>query len=162
MAYPREAVPRGVAVARVPLGDAVRALLDEADEAFAKTEFRTDVVESLRRSYAPGSGWIDAFARLVGSWVAPWGALVFDPAEREAKRLALPVFEREIELRGRSAEAARKTGEELVAAGYHAQIARTGQELNLFLHGDLREALRLSGNIATSVIRGCSINVRSS
>src|SRR5207249_5639113 len=76
----------------------------------------------------------------------PWGALIFDPAEREAKRLALPVFEREIELRGRSAEAARKTGEELVAAGYHAQIARTGKELNLFWHREVREALRLAAD----------------
>jgi len=146
VAYPLEAAPRGVAVARVTLGDPVLALLGETDDALAKEHFGTDVVDALRRSYAPGSGWTEAFAKLAGSWVAPWGALVFDPAEREAKRLALPVFEREIELRGRSAEAARKAGAELVAAGYHAQIARTGQELNLFLHGDLREALRLSAD----------------
>lgn len=146
LAYPLEAAPRGVAVSRVPLADPVLTLIAETDEALAKADFRTDVVEALRRSYAPRSGWTEAFARLAGGWVAPWGALIFDPAEREAKRLALPVFEREIELRGRSAEAARKTGEELVAAGYHAQIARTGKELNLFWHREVREALRLSAD----------------
>ena len=146
LAYSLEAAPRGVAVSRVPLADPVLTLIAETDEALAKSDFRTDVVEALRRSYAPRSGWTEAFARLAGGWVAPWGALIFDPAEREAKRLALPVFEREIELRGRSAEAARKTGEELVAAGYHAQIARTGKELNLFWHREVREALRLSAD----------------
>src|SRR5207249_3143290 len=43
-------------------------------------------------------------------------------------------------------EAARKTGEELVAAGYHAQIARTGKEINLFWHREVREALRLAAD----------------
>src|SRR5206468_5553448 len=92
--------------------------------------FREEVVDRLRGSCSPGCSWMDAFARLAAGWVVPWGALVFDPGDREAKRLALPVFEREIELGGRSAEAARRTGAELSAAGYHAQIARTGQELD--------------------------------
>ncbi len=105
--------------------------------------FREDVVEPLLDAYAPGRGWTEAFARLAGGWVAPWGALVFDPADPEAKRLALPIFEREIELHGRSSEAARARGSELEAKGYHAQIARTGQELNLFWHGEVREALRV-------------------
>ena len=144
VAYPLEAAPRGVAVARVPLADPILDLIREADAALGGTQYREDVVNRLREAYAPGRGWTEAFARLAGGWVAPWGALVFDPADREAKRLALPVFEREIELNGRSAEAARATGEELQAAGYHAQIARTGGELNLFWHDEHREALRVS------------------
>jgi bacillithiol biosynthesis cysteine-adding enzyme BshC len=144
--YPLEAAPRGVSLARVPLADPVLDLVRQTDEALASATFRAEIVDRLREAYAPGRGWTDAFARLAGGWVAPWGALVFDPADREAKRLALPVFEREISLRGRSAEAARAAGAELTSAGYHAQIARTGQELNLFWHGERREALRLSGD----------------
>jgi len=144
--YPFEAAPRGVSLSRVTLGDPVADLVGEVGEALGSAGFREEVVDRLRGSYSPGCSWIDAFARLAAGWVVPWGALVFDPGDREAKRLALPVFEREIELGGRSAEAARRTGAELSAAGYHAQIARTGQELNLFWHGETREALRLSGD----------------
>ncbi len=146
LAYPLEAAPHGVSLARVPLGPAVLELLRETEEALGPAAGREEVMDGLREAYAPGRGWTDAFARLAGRWAAPWGALVFDPADREAKRLALPVFEREVELGGRSSEAARAKGESLAAAGYHAQIARTGQELNLFLHGEVREALRLSGD----------------
>jgi len=146
VAYPLEAAPRGVSLARVPLADPVLDLVRQAEEALAQASFRAEVVDRLREAYAPGRGWTDAFARLAGGWVAPLGALVFDPADREAKRLALPVFERELSLRGKSAEAARATGAELTSAGYHAQIARTGQELNLFWHDESREALRLSGD----------------
>ncbi len=144
VAYPLEAAPRAVATARVPLADPILDLIRDVDLALAGTAFREDIVSRLREAYAPGRGWTEAFARLAGGWVAPWGAIVFDPGDREAKRLALPVFEREVELNGRSAEAARATGEELQAAGYHAQIARTGRELNLFWHGESREALRIS------------------
>jgi bacillithiol biosynthesis cysteine-adding enzyme BshC len=144
LAYPLEAAPRGVSLARVLLAPPVLDLLREADLALGSTTFRADVMGRLREAYTPGRGWTEAFARLAGGWVAPWGALVFDPADPEAKRLALPVFEREIELHGRSAEAARAKGEELLSRGYHAQIARSGQELNLFWHGEAREALRLS------------------
>jgi bacillithiol biosynthesis cysteine-adding enzyme BshC len=143
LAYPLDLAPHGVSLARVPLRPRVLDLIREADEAMAGAAFRAEVVERLRDAYAPGRGWTEAFARLAGGWVAPWGALVFDPADPEAKRLALPVFEREIELQGRTSEAARARGEELMAAGYHAQIARTGQELNLFWHEETREALRL-------------------
>jgi bacillithiol biosynthesis cysteine-adding enzyme BshC len=143
LAYPLEAAPRGVSLARVPLGPAVEDLLREADEALGSTMYRADVIGRLREAYAPGRGWTEAFARLAGGWVAPWGALVFDPADAEAKRISLPVFEHEIELHGRSAEAARAKGKELEARGYHAQIARSGQELNLFWHGEVREALRV-------------------
>jgi bacillithiol synthase len=144
--YPMEAAPRGVSLARVPLGAPIQEVLQRAEEALGSGSFRGEVVDRLREVYAPGRGWTDAFAMLSGAWVAPFGALVFDPADPEAKRLALPVFEREVALRGRSAEAARVTGEKLAAAGYHAQIARTGQELNLFWHGETREALRLTGD----------------
>lgn len=144
--YPAEAAPPGVSLARVPLAAPIQDLLRDLEELLPRSAHRRETVDLLRNAYAPGSGWTDAFARLAGGWVAPLGALVFDPADPEAKRLSLPVFEREIELNGRSSEAARATGADLEARGYHAQIARTGRELNLFWHGEHREALRLSGD----------------
>jgi len=146
IAYPLDAAPHGVSLSRVTLGPAIADLVRQVEETVGQAMHGADVVARLRDAYAPGRGWTEAFARLAGAWAAPWGALVFDPADPEAKRLALPVFEREIELHGKSSEAARARGEELEKAGYHAQIARTGQELNLFWHGTVREAIRVSGN----------------
>ena len=144
--YPLGGAPAGVSVARVALGAPIQNLLAEVEELLPPSEFRADVLARLRDAYAPGRGWADAFARYTGAWVAGLGALVFDPADSEAKRLALPIFEREIELHGRSARAARDVGVALEGKGYHAQIARSGEELNLFWHGERREALRVSGD----------------
>src|SRR5678809_1074669 len=55
---------------------------------------------------------------------------------------------------------ARARGEELEKAGYHAQIARTGQELNLFLHGDAREAIRVADGKLRLVESGTEMEPR--
>lgn len=144
--YPLDAAPRGVSVVRVTLGPPVVELLRTLEESLPLSDFRAETLDRLRGAYAPSRGWADAFARFAGGWVVPLGALVFDPTDAEAKRLALPVFEREIELAGHSSQAALELGAELEARGYHAQIARAGQELNLFWHGERREALRLAGD----------------
>lgn len=143
LAYPAEAAPAGVSVGRVRLGEPIQALLEQVESALPASEFREPLMDRLRDAYAPGRGFAEAFARFAGGMLAAAGALVFDPADPEAKRLSLPVFEREIALGGGSARAAHDVGEALVQAGYHAQIARGGDELNLFWHGERREAIRI-------------------
>jgi bacillithiol biosynthesis cysteine-adding enzyme BshC len=142
--YPQDGVPSSMSFSRIRLGTDVEPLLERVHSLFAEAPFRDGLLAPLREAYAPGRGWAESFARFMAGFVAPLGALVFDPADPAAKALALPVFEREIELAGETARAARARGEELVARGYHAQIAREGNELNLFWHGeDGRQAIRL-------------------
>ncbi|HEU4725053.1 MAG TPA: bacillithiol biosynthesis cysteine-adding enzyme BshC [Candidatus Eisenbacteria bacterium] len=135
--------PAGASVARVRLGDGVAALHERLASLLPPSEFRDPLLARLRDAYAPGRGWSDAFARFIGGLVTAEGMLVFDPSDAEAKRLALPIFEREAALAGETARAARDRGAELASRGYHAQIARTGNELNLFWHEAKRESLRL-------------------
>lgn len=143
---PAESAAPGVSVARVVLGDDVAALVQRLDSLLPATEFRSALMASVRDAYAPGRRWSDAFARFMGGLLTPLGMLVFDPSDPEAKRLALPIFEREVALGGATARAARDRGAELEARGYHAQIARSGNELNLFWHEARREALRLGAD----------------
>jgi bacillithiol biosynthesis cysteine-adding enzyme BshC len=143
--YPIDLSPRGISVARVTFGPAVSALVRAAESLMPPSEFRDDVLARLRDAYAPGRGWSEAFARFMGRIAAEQGALVLDASDEAAKAIAMPVFEREIALQGRSSQAAKERGEALVAGGYHAQIVRTGNELNLFWHGREREAVRLTG-----------------
>ena len=141
---PADAAAAGVSVARVRLGEGITALHERLASLLPPSEFRDPLLARLRDAYSPGRGWSDAFARFVGELVAREGMLVFDPSDAEAKRLALPIFEREVALGGESARVARDRGAELVARGYHAQIARTGNELNLFWHEERREPLRMA------------------
>jgi len=142
--YPAESAPRGVSLSRIRLGPEIGPLLDRVEALLPASEFRDRVMGPLRAAYAPGRSWTEAFARFMAGFVAPLGALVFDPSDPEAKALSLPVFEREVSLMGASSRAAREKGEELTGRGYHAQIARAGNELNLFWHQEAREAVRVA------------------
>ena len=129
---------------RIRIGPAIEPVLAKLGEALGAAPEAGEVMARLKDAYAPGRAWSEAFARFMAGVVGPLGMIVFDPADAEAKRLALPVFEREVELGGRSAAAARERGEALARRGYHAQIARAGNELNLFWHGGAeREAVRV-------------------
>lgn len=141
---PLETAPAGASVARVTLGEETAALLTRLEALLPATEFRPALLASLRDAYAPGRSWSDAFARFMGGFLAPLGMLVFDPSDAEAKRLSLPIFEREVTLAGATARSARDRGAVLVGRGYHAQIDRHGNELNLFWHEARREPLRLA------------------
>jgi bacillithiol biosynthesis cysteine-adding enzyme BshC len=144
--YPQDGIPPSASFSRIRLGPDVGPLLERIRSLLPETPFRDGLLEPLREAYAPGRSWSESFARFMAGFVAPLGALVFDPSDPGAKALALPVFEREIELLGRTARVARARGEELTARGYHAQIAREGNELNLFWHGeDGRQSIRLEG-----------------
>jgi len=142
--YPADRVPQGVSLARIRLGPEVGPLLDRVESLLPASEFRDRVMGPLRAAYAPGRTWTEAFAGFMAGFVAPLGALVFDPSDPEAKALSLPVFEREVSLMGASSRAARERGEELTRRGYHAQIARAGNELNLFWHQETRDAIRVA------------------
>jgi len=125
------------------LGAEVDGLIDRVAASLPASEFRDAVVGSLRAAYQPGRSLTEAFARFMAGFVAPLGALVFDPSDSEAKAIASPVFEREIALLGRSSGAAIDAGKRLEGLGYHAQIARAGNELNFFWQDGAREPIRI-------------------
>jgi len=144
LAYPMEAAPRGVSVARVKFGPAVEALVRSGESVVPPSPFREEVLARLRAAYAPGRGFSEAFARFLAPIAAEQGVLLFEASDEEAKAAAMPVFEREVALGGGSSAIAKERGEALEAAGYHAQIGRVGNELNLFWHGRERESIRVT------------------
>lgn len=144
LAYPAEAAPRGVSASRIRFGPAVEALVRSAESVVPPSPFRDSVLTRLREAYAPGRGFAEAFARFLAPVAAEQGVLLFEASDEEAKAAAMPIFEREVALCGGSSALARERGEALEAAGYHAQIGRVGNELNLFWHGREREAIRVT------------------
>jgi uncharacterized protein YllA (UPF0747 family) len=144
LSYPAEAAPRGVSASRIRFGPAVEALVRSAESVVPPSPFRDSVLGRLRAAYAPGRGFAEAFARFLAPVAAEQGVLLFEASDEEAKAAAMPIFEREVALCGGSSALAKERGEALEAAGYHAQIGRAGNELNLFWHGREREAIRVT------------------
>lgn len=127
-------------VGRLPLRPSVEPLLDEVDDVLPPTDFRAEVTAMLRRAYRPGETLLDAFARLMRSFFAGTGLVFINSDDARLKRLAAPLFRRELEDYATSAARVTATSERLTEAGYHVQVHH--QPTNLFLlESDGRHAL---------------------
>jgi bacillithiol biosynthesis cysteine-adding enzyme BshC len=119
-------------VAGVRLDDSIESAIGELAAMLPTTEFTSDLLNQLRRAYAPGQGMADAFGRWLESVLGPQGLVVYDASDRDAKPLVTDLFAHEVEHPGETARLAAEAGARLVAAGYHAQVTPTPDSVALF------------------------------
>ena len=138
-----------IPIAAVTLAESVERGVEELAQALPPTEFTDSLLEGLRAAYHPGAGMAEAFARWLEATVGRMGLIVFDASDVAAKPLVAQVFAREIEYPGRTSQLAAEAGAQLIALGYHAQVA-TPQSAALFRLDGNRTAIRLqdSGFVA--------------
>ncbi len=115
---------------RLALTDAITDVIDRLDEALPPTDFKPALMEHVRAAYRPGATLLDAFARLLRRLFPESGLVFISPNDRHVKRLAAPLFRREIEQPTASTEHVRTRGEAL-KQDYHAQLH--ARATNLFL-----------------------------
>jgi bacillithiol synthase len=133
-------------VASVRLDDAIEAAISELGTTLQTTEFTSDLLDQLRRAYAPGHGMAEAFGRWLESVLGPHGLVVYDASDPSAKVLAADLFAREVERPGETARLATEAGTQLVAAGYHAQVTSTPNSVALFHLNNGRHAIQHDGS----------------
>ncbi len=124
-AAPSSAVPVGSVV----LDESITPLIDQAWELLGYS----DAMESLAAAYRPGQTLAGAFAEFYGKVFAAQGLLVLDASGREAHRLGAPVLRAAIERADELHAALLERNKEMVAAGYHAQVAVADRGSLLFL-----------------------------
>lgn len=132
----------GGPVARVRLDDSAGAALDVLTATLPPTEFTPELLDTLRKAYAPGTGMADAFGAWLESTLGPQGLVVFDASDPAAKPLASAVFAREIEHAGEASRLANEAGAALEAHGYHAQVTAQEGAVALFHLDGVRDAIR--------------------
>lgn len=104
-------------------------------EQLGKTDFTTQWMDKLLASYAPGMAMGEAFAGWMNEWLGPLGLILFDPSDPELKRLARPIFLKELDHAAETHACIVETGEQLISAGYHAQLQVTGSNLFVLTEG---------------------------
>jgi bacillithiol synthase len=119
-------------VAALTLDDRVEQTISELSRTLAKTEFSSWVEDGVRVAYRPGSGMAQAFSTWIESVLGAHGLVVFEAADPAAKQLAAPVFVRELENPGRTAELATAAGEQLAALGHQPQVVPHEGSIALF------------------------------
>jgi bacillithiol biosynthesis cysteine-adding enzyme BshC len=132
-------------VARVHLDDSVGAALAELEAILPPTEFTRDMLETLGRAYAPGTGMADAFGTWMEAVLGSRGLVVFNAADPAAKPLAGAIFSRELEQAGETARLAADAGAAMEARGYSAQVMPQADSVALFHLNGGRQSIRLQG-----------------
>jgi bacillithiol biosynthesis cysteine-adding enzyme BshC len=129
-------------VARVILDDSAADVVNQLSTTLPPTEFSSSLLDSLRTIYTPGTSMSQAFGRLLESVLGGRGLVVFDASDPAAKPLVADVFVHELTHPGETSRLALQAGNELEAAGYHAQATPQESHAALFHLDGGREPIR--------------------
>jgi bacillithiol biosynthesis cysteine-adding enzyme BshC len=121
------------------LDDSITPLVERAHELLGFS----DAMEELAEAYKPGRTFAEAFRAFYARAFAAQGLLVLDAEGRDLHRVGAPVLRAALELADELHAALAERDRELAAAGYHAQVAVTGQSSLLCLI-DERSGARLA------------------
>jgi bacillithiol synthase len=137
--YPASQLPNGDRdnagpVGRIELSGEINALLDMLDGHLPDSDFKPRVIGPLRQAYQEGATIGDAFARLIRSVFSETGLVLIKPDDARLKRLAQPLFRRDLTDSQTAVDAVLSAGEQLEQEGYHAQVHAA--PTNLFLLDD--------------------------
>lgn len=125
--------PPDVPVGRVLLTDNISEAIDEFVSQLPPSEFMPEIERDLREAYAPGTGFADAFAKLMARMFRDYGVVLIDPLDEGLKQVAAPLYSRAIEKSGEIARALVGRSRELEEAGYHAQVKVSEDMVPLFI-----------------------------
>jgi bacillithiol biosynthesis cysteine-adding enzyme BshC len=132
---------------QVTLDESIDASRAKLNELLPDSEFKPALLDRLARCFKSGASLADAFGAFLQGLTSDFGLIVIDPSDPEVKRLAAPVFAREIYGHSPSTTAALKAIAELEKMGHSPQVPLREGRLNLFyIDGNQRHALEFSGD----------------
>jgi bacillithiol biosynthesis cysteine-adding enzyme BshC len=124
----------GAPVGQVRLDESIDETIKRLLEVLPDTEFTPEVEKLLRETWRQGSGYGEAFARMMTKLLAPHGLILLDPLDTQLKKLAAPLYAEAVRRAPEIAAAVDERSRELEAAGYHAQVVTSVNAFPLFLH----------------------------
>lgn len=132
-------------IARLTLNDTIQSALDQLSTSLPVTEFTADLIAALQTAYVPGRGMAMSFGMWLEHVLGAHGLVVYDSSDPAAKALARDVFVTEVSQPGHTARIAAKSGEALVANGYHAQATLADGTVSVFHLDTERTPVRING-----------------
>lgn len=117
-------------VGRLALTEQITGVLNALEDLLPPSDFRPALMERLRAAYQPGTTFTDAFARTMRGLFPDAGLVFIDPDDARLKRLAAPLFRREVEDHPASLARLQEVSAQL-EKDFHAQVHP--RSTNLFL-----------------------------
>jgi bacillithiol synthase len=125
--------PLEVPVGKIELDEGINAALDQFIAQLPPSEFLQEIENDLRESYKPGTGFAEAFAKLMARIFKDYGVVLLDPGDEGLKQVAAPLYAKAIEKSTEIASALVERSAALVKAGYHAQVNTAEDMVPLFI-----------------------------
>lgn len=135
-----------IPVSRVTLGAEVDTLIDGLSAALPEGGFSAEMIADLRVAYAAGRTYTEAFKAWMKRLFIGTGLVLVDPSDARLKRMAMPLFRREILEKSPVTNAALEQTARLEKAGFHAQIELRQGFLTLFHQAPGRDAILTPGD----------------
>ena len=133
-------------VARLKLDERVEQTIAELTRVLPQTEFTSDLLDSLRSAWRPGTGVARAFSIWLERLLGPHGLIVFESADPAAKPLVSSLFVRELSDPGRTAALAAEAGQTLAAIGHAPQVVSQADSVSVFSLDGGRRPIRRQGD----------------
>jgi bacillithiol biosynthesis cysteine-adding enzyme BshC len=135
-------------VGSVRLDDSIDETIKRLLDVLPSTEFIPEIESLLRETWKPGTGYGEAFARMMTRILGRYGLILLDPLDASLKQLAAPLYAEAARRAPLIASALLERSRELEEAGYHAQVATSENAFPLFLHTEdgTRHAVTRTGN----------------
>ena len=123
------------ALHRIPLGEEVLELVEQAVQNFPETDFSAHYVDLLRESYKPGATLADGFTGVLSSLLAPLGMCFVDASSPAVKARSAPLLIVELDRAEAHEALLREDADKLEGAGFEPQVRILEGAVNLFLEG---------------------------
>jgi bacillithiol biosynthesis cysteine-adding enzyme BshC len=140
--------PSGVPMYKVVLEKEINECIEKLKSSLHPTEFKDEVIHALENCYYRGETISNSFAKRMVRLLGKYGLVIADPGDKKLKKLAVDFFFKESENPGKSMKLVTETGRSLESSGYHQQVVKSEEALNLFLElDDKRRSLRWDGEL---------------
>jgi bacillithiol biosynthesis cysteine-adding enzyme BshC len=118
-------------VGELTFSDAIHTFLHGFQNSLRKTEFTEAIISELREIYQEGKSFKQSFRQLIFNYFDQYGLIIFDPQQKEIKKLLKPIFQEELlNYRQHSEKLILRSA--ALEETYHAQVKV--RPINLFMN----------------------------
>lgn len=146
----------GKPVGEILLCEEIKDTIAELIAALPASEFVDQLKADLNESYQVGTGFAEAFGKLMMKFFAKFGVVLIDPLDRRTKEIAGDIYSRAMSATSDFAAALVGASKKLEAAGYHAQVFASNDSVPLFLLDEGRRTALQRGDDGFFHLKGSS------
>ncbi|MCJ7496632.1 MAG: bacillithiol biosynthesis cysteine-adding enzyme BshC [candidate division Zixibacteria bacterium] len=146
--YSPAKVSSGSPMYQVVLEEEITSCVELLKSSLHPSEFKDKVIQKLDEFYVKGETISNSFAKWIATLLGKYGLVIVDPGDKVLKELAVELFLKEIKNPNKSIKLVKETGEKLESSGYHQQVIKPEEMINLFLGEEgRRSSLKWSGDL---------------